>query len=625
MKSLRLFLFLLPFAYFPWANQQYELVKYVWFFVIGVGVWGIERAYTTWKKRGLDTTVFSEHKKWWIVFAVYIFFLLIQTAVFALSPHMSFWGTYQRHGGLLMFIALILFLLLLVTRSWTQEDKEKIYSTLIASGTGIAILALLQKLASVSLLHVPASIGNALAPVADLGFTMGRTFATMGHPNFLGQFLLITIILTAGMVYVKKAYKNLYYIIAILLQIAALLTTWNRASIIALAVITICVAMYALYKKYSSTYIKVAAGVVAIIVVGGALWSFFHTDTRSADTRLKLYPEVVRMVSQNPIVGYGLESFGYAFTPYFPKGIGETENFSDLPDKAHNEVLDVIAEQGIVGLVLLLTLTALLLVSVFKKQNRTNPFVITPALALLANELTNFASFSVVTHRVLFVLLLGLLLISLHKPKKIESKRLPFVIPTIILVSLAFMALGVRIFSGDVVYAQYKKTLDIQYYDAALQLSPPPYEYVLFGPANEIMIGHELLALAIKANPYDIYVQFAKASFEKAEGNLNASAASLKQAEKYCPNCPEVIYRQANLAYEMNEKEYFVDRADKYIQLLPQFVFENKEQIADSKIRERQRIFLKEQKDPILQILRNKETMAPLTSHELQLKANIQN
>lgn len=624
MKSFRIFLFLLPFAYFPWANQQFELIKFVWLLIVGVGIWGLEKAYRIWRYGEVDLSVLKSRKWWWILLGIYGLYLGIQTTFFALSPEISFWGSYQRHGGGFLFLALLVLLFLLVTHPWTKDDKEKLFTTLIASATGVSLLAIVQKLGYMIIPYLPykETFASFFAPATDLSFTMGRAFATMGHPNFLGQFLLMTIVLTGGYILMRKVLKAPYYVVALLLQIAALITTWNRASILTLLGVAAVYGVYLLYRKHASQVMKAVLVAASIIALGLLTWTFFHVDTRSADTRIKLYPAVMDMISHQPLIGYGLDSFGYAFSAYFPKGIGETENFLDLPDKAHNELLDIIAEQGIIGLILLITLAVQLVLYIYKAKKQ-DTMVLVAAVALIANEVTNLAGFSVVTHRVVATVLLAYIVSSVFGNKQHKPQRPPMLAVTTGFVALIFMSLGFRFLLADIAYAQYKATSSSELYDLSLRVSPFPYEYVLFGPIDASADARSLFPKVLKTNPFDIYSQFLEATAAKAEGKSGEAKEALLTAERFCPNCPEVAYRQAMLAYEVNDSAYFLNRAEKYMALLPQFVFENKQQITDPVVKERQRIFLKEQKEAIKRILLNKETISPLTPQELVLKTNI--
>lgn len=623
MKSLRLFIFLLPFVYFPLANQQYELIKLVWFFIVGVGVWGIERAYQVWRYKTVSIKVFSKHKLWWGLLGLYGLYLVLQTLFIALSPEVSFWGTYQRHGGLLLFLALACFFILVVTYPWSEKDRSKIFNTIIASGAGVSILALVQKTLSLALTHLPLgeNIRGILSPVGDLSFTMGRTFATMGHPNFLGQFLLVSLIITVGFSLVKRTFKEPKYVLAMTLQALALLTTWNRASIITLSFVGLVWGSYWLYRK-SAKKLKVLILLLGLGLISLTTWTFYQIDSRSVVTRLKIYPAVTEMIGDRPLTGYGLESFGYAFTPYLPTGLGETENFTDLPDKAHNELLDILTEQGIVGLLFVVVLGVMMLFFVCSTKNN-RPMSLVLLTALVSSELTNLAGFSVITHRVYFVLLLGLLVVILFQSDSTaNNKKTVLVAPLIAVSSFVFLVLGLRFVSSDILYGQYKKTSSVNLYELSLKLSPFPYEYILFGPIDVSTLARSHLQSIYATNKYDIYTHFARATVAKANGNLDAASKALADAALYCPNCPEVVSRQAMLAYEQNDTSAFLKYYEQYIQLLPRFVFEKKESL-DTVTANRQRIFLKEQKNTIRSLMNIAESLSELSLAQQVLLENV--
>ncbi len=625
MKTLRLFLFLLPLVYFPWANQQFELVKFVWLLAAGLGVWTLERVYRIWKYGELDISTFKKYPIWWGIGVLYMLYITAQTLLISISPQISFWGTYQRHGGLLLLYGLVWLLLLMVTRPWSEKEKESLISTIALSGTAVAVLGLGQKILSSVLLMLP-DLSQAMLAFGDLQFTLGRTFATMGHPNFLGQFLLTTIIVSLFVVIYAKQ-KRLYWVISIVLQTIALTTTWNRASILTLALIALIGMLFFLYKKYGKKLLPVIGAVLGVSVIGLLAWVFFHTDTRSATTRSVLYPAVVSMIEQRPLVGYGLDTFGSAFSQFFPKGVGETENFTDLPDKAHNEILDVLAEQGIVGLTILILL---LLVTLWYNGGRLlkDTYMLLACVVICATLLTNLASFSVVTHKIIFIVFLGLLLLPI-KPERVTlpSLQLKMLLGSSVLIALLFLKTGIFFLLGDVAYAEYKKTSDETerkaLYELAIGTSPFPYEYILFGPAASLSNAQPLLDQALAINKYDIYVYFSQAGWQKTRGDFSKAKEYLTQAQNVCPNCPEVTYRQAVLAHETNDKEMFETAYVQYLDLLPWFVFESRETLEPA-LQNRQRIFLKEQKDAIMHILDIKNPEKPLSEKEAQLQRNVE-
>jgi len=89
------------------------------------------------------------------------------------------------------------------------------------------------------------------------------------------------------------------------------------------------------------------------------------TDAITADTRLQIWQETIRLIGAYPLVGCGVGGYESCMMRYQTTAHGYTVDF------AHNDYLQVAAEQGIPGLLIWLALGALVTRSLWKVISRT--------------------------------------------------------------------------------------------------------------------------------------------------------------------------------------------------------------------------------------------------------------
>ena len=87
----------------------------------------------------------------------------------------------------------------------------------------------------------------------------------------------------------------------------------------------------------------------------GRLGQIFES---SGQVRLLIWQGATRLVVAQPVrmlIGYGPEAMHVAYPPYYPPDLGHFEQRTALPDRAHNEIFDVLVTTGCLGLVVFLS------------------------------------------------------------------------------------------------------------------------------------------------------------------------------------------------------------------------------------------------------------------------------
>jgi O-antigen ligase len=170
----------------------------------------------------------------------------------------------------------------------------------------------------------------------------------------------MTISLPLGLIFVGalKSDKRLLYIVAIALMGSALLLSGSRGGLVALlAEIILIIILTSRAKGTKSIVLKsVLSAALLVAAVGGAIFVGGETSlTRFADaaasddisaSRVQIWSSTISIISTHLPLGAGLGAFPQAYTLVDPaSGLFRVE-------QAHNDYLQIVADAGIVGLII---------------------------------------------------------------------------------------------------------------------------------------------------------------------------------------------------------------------------------------------------------------------------------
>lgn len=140
---------------------------------------------------------------------------------------------------------------------------------------------------------------------------------------------------------------------------------WSRgATISAIAVLAVAILRFA--RKYSVSWVKVAAVTALLVVVAAASPGLVRkfADLGQQDPynymRAQVWLGALKVIGQNPIWGVGLGQFVHVSKQFAPPVEGTVARFLKRPGIAHSEYLQLAAESGIPAALLLITIAAYL-------------------------------------------------------------------------------------------------------------------------------------------------------------------------------------------------------------------------------------------------------------------------
>jgi O-antigen ligase len=234
-----------------------------------------------------------------------------------------------------------------------QDESNAVSAALIIAGTFSACYAVAQ------LLHHSNAVWNLVSPY------IGRASGTFISPNNLACLLAMLLPLALAYLLVGKVgiVTRLLLAYATLAMAAGLAVTFSRGGYVAAAA---GVATLLLVLLGHGNHRWKAVILLLVLLMGGG-YAVNHSLSKtvgymrrvegesgkaevmtSAGSRLMLWRAAMQMWADAPLAGVGPGLFDYRFREYRP------ENLQGRPDRAHNDWLNLLADWGIIGGVIVL-------------------------------------------------------------------------------------------------------------------------------------------------------------------------------------------------------------------------------------------------------------------------------
>ncbi len=284
---------------------------------------------------------------------------------FSVNPLQTWLGSYSRKMGLIFYYFLAVYFAYVVYNFSDFNFKEKIKIRLDWSGAVKRLARLAVWVGSlVSIYAILQFVGFDFALWQEQQL-LSRTISTLGQPNFLASFLILTLPLTIFLLSSQSKFKfKLFSILAIGLQLAALLTTGSRAAWLALIVaVSLAVIIYSWRRRY---YRNLLILPIFILVLLGAIYLLTPTRLQtlvnfnegSIALRRSFYASALKVIPLHPLVGVGLENGAEIIVSQYQPDWGVFMKVDAYTDKVHNSWLDIIIQTGFIGLIFWLALYA---------------------------------------------------------------------------------------------------------------------------------------------------------------------------------------------------------------------------------------------------------------------------
>lgn len=289
------------------------------------------------------------------------------SSTLGINWHQSFWGYWERMGGLFAWLHLYAFFILAMSIIKTREDLNALLCFSVGAAVMSSVFGFLQKL------PIPQILG------AD---ERVRIFGTLGNPAAFAGYLLFNFYFACHLLRQNKSRTGKHFLaFSIGIILTALALTEVRGAILGLTVglLSYLILVRKQVLQIAISYKKILIAILIFVVAGGALFAW-KTDIRSLSLvqrnilintfkqRLTVWATAWEGVKSRPLLGWGPENFSQVFSKYYdPQVLANKDEL--IFDRAHNFILDVATTHGILGLIVWLGLWGYLFYIFLKRRD----------------------------------------------------------------------------------------------------------------------------------------------------------------------------------------------------------------------------------------------------------------
>ena len=259
------------------------------------------------------------------------------SSAFGVNQNVALFGTYSRYDGLLTMVTYAALFWLAVQIIGSREEARTVLRVLMASAYAAALLAIAQ------VAHDSLTSGTFVA-----------AYGTLGQKNVLGGFLIMILPVTAFELIDSRSRTTTVLAANVCVAVAtALVLTFSRSAWIAAAVAGLIMAVViarsgrariAAFRLGATALITAA---VSLLVLGSLIqaggFSSLRDNLTWAGDRPAVWAASISLIESRPLLGYGPDNFGLVFPEF------QSERLQQPWDKAHAEVLQIAATQGVIG------------------------------------------------------------------------------------------------------------------------------------------------------------------------------------------------------------------------------------------------------------------------------------
>lgn len=372
---------LVPLAFTSAVYTKYSLPKFV---ILLVGASALllfmaqRPAFALLKPGGLKSDSKSQ-----LVSIVYFYFLAVAVStLFGVAPIVSLFGSNFNHMGLITRACFLILFVALTAAIGASESRLRVTLWVIAAtGFLVAVYAVSQSFG------VEPFVRRSSYTFPTPEGSLVRVCASLGHADYLGNFLCYTTLLTAGLALTARRWLRVFAVVATGLSIIAIAFSGTRGAWVGMiAGIAVFVffgikdgaARQILKRSPRSAIAVVIASAVLLLslfLISPASRSVTHrlrelmSEGTSASGRNLLWRDSLRMVPSFALVGTGPEGFRKALLGFKSKELAKLNPLSNN-ESSHNSYLDTFISHGIAGGALYISMIVLSLVLLLRARRQ---------------------------------------------------------------------------------------------------------------------------------------------------------------------------------------------------------------------------------------------------------------
>ena len=325
---------------------------------------------------------------------------LLSTAL-SVAPTRSLLGSYHRLQGTLTTLSYLVLFASVATHLRSRQQLERVLTAVVLTSLSVSIYAIFQR------------SGWDPLPWPSAPWAGSRTFASLGHPIFLGAYLMMAVFVVLGRLTTSvqavlagdprrrfHTGRAAAYSAIVIVNLTAIAFTQSRGPVIGLYAGLVCYWLLLAAVGYARRLAVAALVLLAVPAVFVALlnvpdgplramreWEGVSRfgqilDTREGSVRGRalIWNGVVTLMTPHaaleypdgspdrwnglrPLVGYGPETLSVVFERFHPPELARLEGRSDsawccFVDRTHNETFDALVTTGALGVIVYLGLFA---------------------------------------------------------------------------------------------------------------------------------------------------------------------------------------------------------------------------------------------------------------------------
>lgn len=334
----------------------------------------------------------------------------VLATLFSIDPHTSLFGYYTRFNGGLLSILSYLTLFGASVTFLRPAHAQRLLFFIVLSTVFVTLWGLPTKFGlDPSCFVINRSFTN---PCWSVNFNpMHRVFSTLGQPNWLASFLILTGPLVVYGAYRSKGMRRMFLAGMVFCMTILLFFTQSRgglAGLVVILILALCAAVLRVHHRAARLGLLIG-GAGILVVISSALWQLVSTRMDTIVIRKSVWDGALQVFRHYPLLGSGVETFAYAFDQFRPLSHLSTPEWDFIYNKAHNEFLNLLATIGAVGftcyMVLLGTILWFLIQRVRTGEHSVRFLSLAAFLGILGYLITIFFGFSVVPTSLLLFLI----------------------------------------------------------------------------------------------------------------------------------------------------------------------------------------------------------------------------
>ncbi|MEN3334735.1 MAG: hypothetical protein V7641_4100 [Blastocatellia bacterium] len=370
---------LVPLAFSTTVHRMFTLPKFALLLVGAAALAGLMGLMTLPQSGGGLRALRSRHV---ILVCLYVGAMAV-SSIFGIAPRVALCGSFENLMGLMTRIGfLICCLSLIIGIGNARARLQAMLWAITLTGLIVATYAFAQffgrdPFMSASLYTYDSAAGRIV-----------RVISTLGHADYLGNFLLYTTPVSAAVALASRGRERLLALITVALSILVIIFSGTRGAIVGLLVGAGAFALTAISSKESTLVLRNRqtrrrAAVAALIVIAVVILIVLNPASRnlvararvalaegtSGSGRTLLWRDSLPMLPAYGLVGCGSEGFRRAFLPYKSKELAELAPQTNN-ESSHDAYLDAAISYGLPGAILYVAVLASALALLVRARRR---------------------------------------------------------------------------------------------------------------------------------------------------------------------------------------------------------------------------------------------------------------